>query len=173
MFTYIYIYLILYFLVYIYLLVYLSQIYKVLNIEQMYLTYLFTIIKKYSKFNPVIVLFFLLSGLPPVGFFFVKFNFLLTTYQHTNILFQVLIFSNILLTMFFYLQIFNTNNDSQNLPTLTINALKGNKVLLQQKQLFSEKKYTLHTRCIFFIFFNFFFLFIFPDFFLIFFNYAL
>lgn len=52
-------------------------------------------------------LFFLLSGLPPVFVFFLKFNFLLSALKYNGLLTQSLIFFNLLMSMFFYLQIFS------------------------------------------------------------------
>lgn len=170
MFTYIYLYLILYTITYLYILNYLSHICVINSVEQMYLTYLLNILKIYTKNNPIIYLLFILSGLPPVSFFFVKFNFLITCYHNTNIFVLMLIFFNILLSMFFYLQIFNTGNNMLKVPVKTLLLLKNNKILQKQKFSHSIKNYRFFMQCVFLIFFNFFFIIYFVDLFIIFFN---
>lgn len=54
--------------------------------------------------------FFVLSGLPPVGLFFIKFNFFFFILYQNSIIFLVIIFLFFLLNMLFYAQVFNFRN---------------------------------------------------------------
>ena len=60
-----------------------------------------------SNSNQFMLLFLLLSGLPPVSFFLIKLSFLVKLFSSLSIIMQFLFFLNFLLGMLFYLQIFN------------------------------------------------------------------
>ena len=60
-----------------------------------------------SNSNQFMLLFLLLSGLPPVSFFLIKLSFLIKLFSSLSIIIQFLFFLNFLLGMLFYLQIFN------------------------------------------------------------------
>jgi hypothetical protein len=59
-------------------------------------------------------LLFMLTGLPPFGLFFVKFNIFFFILHNTNIISIVLIFFFFFFNMLFYLQVFNFKNFKKN-----------------------------------------------------------
>lgn len=72
-----------------------------------YITYL----KKYTLYNKLyITIIFLLTGLPPVGLFFVKFTILSLLFKNINIILILIIFIVFFLNMLFYSQIFLIKN---------------------------------------------------------------
>jgi hypothetical protein len=164
MFTYIYIYLTLYVITYFFLLNYLVVICNFKNIESLYLNSILNSLKKYTNLSPAWFLLFTLTGLPPVGFFLIKFNILLTIYSNLNTLIQILIFFNILLTMFFYLQVFNSSNISNN---INVKNLKKNFILKKLNFTSNKKLFTFYVQCTFFIYLNIMFVYYFADVYLI------
>lgn len=79
-----------------------------------------------------------LSGLPPVFVFFLKVNLIALSLRYTSIILQVLIFINLLLGMFFYLQIFSTTGD--HFSSNTLKMLVKDTSLIEAKRLDSSKK---------------------------------
>ena len=69
------------------------------------------ILQKYTNFKGLfLALIFALTGLPPVGLFFVKFNILAFVLYQTHIVVMLGLFFVFFLNMLFYMQIFNTKN---------------------------------------------------------------
>lgn len=134
------------------------------------MSYLFNILRFYTNINPIYMLFFFLSGLPPVGFFIIKFNILLLIYSYINFTAQILIFLNFLLAMFFYLQIFNSLNWNIN-KEVDLTFLKTNKILQTSKYSSTFKVYKFTKNLVIFFIINFFFIFFYIDVFLIFNNF--
>ena len=60
-------------------------------------------------------LFFSLTGLPPVGLFFVKFNIFFSVLNNTHIISSVIMFLFFFLNMLFYSQIFSFKNHKKSL----------------------------------------------------------
>jgi len=168
MFTYIYIYLTLYILTYFLILIYLGILCNFKKIGNLYLTTVFSVLKKYTNLSPAFFLFFLLTGLPPVGFFVIKFNILLNIYSNLNSLIQITVFLNILLTMFFYLQIFNTAN--LKITSLSLKKFKNNSILGKSSANHSKILFNFYLKCSFFIYFNILFIYYFCDIFIIYHN---
>ncbi len=101
-----------------------------------------------------------LSGLPPVFIFFLKVNLLALSLKYTTIFLQVLIFINLLLSMFFYLQIFNTTSDNMSKQNLKLMARDSDLTSINLKT--SIKKYNFYlffTTVLFFSMFSFIFFF--------------
>lgn len=131
----------------------------------MYLISLLNFLKKYTKFTPIILFLFFLTGLPPVGFFFIKLNLLLNLFSNLNIVIYVLVFLNILLTMFFYLQIFTISNKKLKQST---NLFKTLKLLRVNNFQFNNFQLNFYIGCVLYSFFNIFFIYFFADLYLIF-----
>lgn len=73
-------------------------------------------IQKYKvEKNLYLWLFFSLTGLPPVGLFFVKFNLFFFILYQTHILIIFLLFLFFLFNMLFYVQLFNFRNYKKSL----------------------------------------------------------
>lgn len=65
-------------------------------------------IRNYTPYtNQFFIVFLLLSGLPPVFFFFIKLSFLLKIFSSLSIILIITLFINFLCSMIFYLQVFN------------------------------------------------------------------
>lgn len=99
-------------------------------------------------------LFFQLSGLPPVFFFFLKFNILFHIMKHSSFFLQLLVFLNLLLGMFFYTQIFGVTNrvySSFFLKTF----VKNNKILTKNSFVITDKYYTYFNAIHAFLFISF------------------
>lgn len=60
--------------------------------------------------NLIFFLIFMLTGLPPFGLFFVKFNLLAFVLYQTHLFFVVVLFLMFFLNMLFYVQLFNFRN---------------------------------------------------------------
>ena len=164
MFTYIYIYLTLYILTYFFILTYLVSIKNIITIQNLYLTAILNILKKYTKLSPLLLFFFFLTGLPPVGFFFIKFNLLLNLFNNLNFVIYFFIFINILLTMFFYLQVFTISN--KNLKQ-NISLFKNLRILNLNKFKHNNFKLNFYLSSVLYSFFNLFFIYFFTDLYLI------
>lgn len=73
-------------------------------------------IQKYkTEKNLYLWLFFSLTGLPPVGLFFIKFNIFFFVLYQTHILVIFVLFLFFLFNMLFYVQIFNFRNYKKSL----------------------------------------------------------
>lgn len=73
-------------------------------------------IQKYKNFkNLYLWLFFCLTGLPPVGLFFIKFNILFFIFSNTHIFSIIVIFFFFFLNMLFYTQIFAFKNQKKSM----------------------------------------------------------
>lgn len=69
------------------------------------------ILQKYTNFKGLFLfLIFALTGLPPVGLFFVKFNILAFVLYQTHLATMVGLFLIFFLNMLFYMQLFNVKN---------------------------------------------------------------
>lgn len=79
------------------------------------LTNIMVFIQKYipSK-NLIFFLIFSLTGLPPFGLFFVKFNILTFVLYQTHVFFIVILFFMFFLNMLYYAQLFNFKNFKKN-----------------------------------------------------------
>lgn len=108
------------------------------------------------------LLFLQLSGLPPMIFFFIKFNFLLAAIPHTTIIVQLLVFLNTLVSSFFYLNLFSSKNiivNRDDLKSLT----KHNSTIKNNHFNETKLKYNYIYSLLFFYFINFFSIFFFFD----------
>ncbi len=75
------------------------------------LTFYLIFLQKYTNVkNLFFFLVFSLTGLPPVGLFFVKFNILSFVLYQTHIILIIFLFLVFLLNMLFYIQVFNIKN---------------------------------------------------------------
>lgn len=80
-------------------------------LTQFSLTSYLVIIQKYTAMRGIFFFcVFSLSGLPPVGLFFVKFNIFLFLIYQTHFIFIIVLFFIFLLNMFYYIQLFNVKN---------------------------------------------------------------
>lgn len=80
------------------------------------LTFYLAFLQKYTNIkNLFFFLIFSLTGLPPVGLFFVKFNILSFVLYQTHFLLIIFLFLIFLLNMFYYIQIFNIKNFKVNI----------------------------------------------------------
>ncbi len=76
--------------------------------------------------NLFFFLIFALTGLPPVGLFFVKFNILVFIIYQTHIFIAVVLFLMFFLNMLYYLQLFNFKNYKKSLySVLTPDILRS------------------------------------------------
>lgn len=72
------------------------------------------ILQKYTNFKGLfLTLIFALTGLPPVGLFFVKFNILAFVLYQTHIVVIISLFFLFFLNMLFYMQLFNVRNSKK------------------------------------------------------------
>ena len=107
-----------------------------------------------------------LSGLPPVFFFFLKFSFLLSSFNYLTIFLIVLIFINLLLSVFFYLKVYSaTEVKTSNilLKKLTVDSPLS-KTLTKK---FAKREYAFTYFAILFIFISLFSFIFFIDFYFI------
>lgn len=73
-------------------------------------TYLI-ILQKYNIFKNIFFFFiFALTGLPPVGLFFIKFNILAVILYNTHVVCFLVLFVLFFLNMLYYIQLFNIKN---------------------------------------------------------------
>lgn len=73
-------------------------------------------LQKYTNIkNIFFVLVFSLTGLPPVGLFFIKFNILSFVLYQTHILLIIFLFFIFLLNMLYYIQLLNVKNFKTNI----------------------------------------------------------
>lgn len=111
-------------------------------------------------------LIFQLSGLPPVFFFFLKFSFLIGSIEYINLVYVALLFLNIILGTFFYLQIFfSTNTKVDN--NLLRSFVEDSPILVTTKKVNVKKLYSCTYIIVTFLFFNIFSVFFFLDFYVI------
>lgn len=111
MFTLIYLYLLNYIVLYFIILYFTINILNLNLNNNISLNLFISFIKKYFKFNPLLLVLLILSGLPPFSFFIIKVNILLKILENNSLFLIFLIFFNLLLTMFFYLQFFKLTNN--------------------------------------------------------------
>ena len=110
----------------------------------------------------------LLSGLPPVSFFFIKFAFLINVFSTVSFTVSFLLFINFLLGMLFYLQFFNiTKTYTVNKKILLLSNNDSFNILEKQKQHYTTKLYQFWMLYTTVIFFNLFSIIFFFDFFII------
>lgn len=73
-------------------------------------------INRYTKVKELFLFFiFSLTGLPPVGLFFVKFNILTFIFYQTHIIIIIILFIMFFLNMLYYAQLFNIKNFKKNI----------------------------------------------------------
>jgi len=127
-------------------------------------------IKKYTTFQTYFFsLFLCLSGLPPVGLFFIKFNILSFIMSNTHIVCMFFLYIAFLVNMFFYLQLFNFRNFRLNISVNINNIIFS---YFYKNNFFNITNFSFNTFffsffSILFILLSFFFLFFFSDFFFI------
>ena len=142
----------------------LNYIYNTLNlrnIEDYDLNYIILVIKKYTNFSPFFMLFFFLSGIPPVALFFIKFNFLLNAVNTLGLILSILAIFSMLVNMFFYIQIYNTNNKDIDFTKISIKPLKNNKFSYKCTKKYNDQLYKDTRRIVivsFIMFFSIFFM---------------
>ena len=127
-------------------------------------------IQKYTIYKNIFFnLFLCLSGLPPVGLFFIKFNLLAYILNQTHIFVIFILYIVFLANMFFYLQLFNFKNTKVSifklLNTTIFNSWSINTFCCITNHTYLTFSYVYWI--IFFLFFLFFFIFFFNDLFLI------
>jgi hypothetical protein len=80
-------------------------------LTQMSTTTFFIILQKYSNIKNLFFFYiFLLTGLPPVGLFFIKFNILTYVLYQTHLGVAIILFFVFFFNMLFYAQLFNIKN---------------------------------------------------------------
>ena len=80
------------------------------------LTFYLTFLQKYTNIkNLFFFLVFSLTGLPPVGLFFVKFNILSFVLYQVHVVIILFLFLVFLLNMLYYIQLFNIKNFKTNI----------------------------------------------------------
>jgi hypothetical protein len=135
---------------------YLLKNYLTINNSKNSISYIFIYILKFSKLkNLILTLFLSLAGLPPFILFFIKFNYLINLVYKLNFFLIILIFLIFFLNMIFYIQIFFHKNI--NISMKIVKPLKRNNV-----------NFYIIFSSMWFIFFIFFSLFFFSDFFYVF-----
>lgn len=77
---------------------------------------LIVFLQKYKNLKTLYFwLFFSLTGLPPVGLFFVKFNIFFAILNNTHIISSIIVFFFFFLNMLFYSQVFSSKNHKKSL----------------------------------------------------------
>lgn len=168
MLTYIILYIYTYITIYIFLLSFLTYYININSVTKYSLSMFINIIKTYFNFNFFLLIFFFLSGLPPVMFFVLKINILLKIFLNNSFFLNFLIIINFLLSTFFYLQFLT--NIKQDKTLLIKKSLIFNTKQLSIKKNSKFSYSVIYTSCIF-IFFNFFSIFYFLDLYIIFENF--
>lgn len=80
-------------------------------LTQLSVTAYLTIVQKYTNMRGLFFFsIFSLTGLPPVGLFFVKFNIFIFILYQTHFILVIVLFLVFLLNMFYYIQLFNIKN---------------------------------------------------------------
>lgn len=98
----------------------------------------FIYINRYSKFKQIwLMLFFSLTGLPPVGLFFVKFNIIASIIYQTHVLMFIIIFLVFFMNMLYYVQVYNTKNSQKDI----YNLLNHNVFKTYKTNLYNFKQY--------------------------------
>lgn len=134
------------------------------------LTNFIIFIQKYKPTKGIYFwLFFSLSGLPPVGLFFIKFNIFFFVLYQTHIFSVIILFLFFFLNMLYYLQLFNFKNFKKSMyPLLTPNIFilwRNNQFIWSNFSTHSTYSITLFSvNILFFLFFTVIF---FTDYFLI------
>lgn len=143
------------------------------NIQEYTLSTIVAFTINYSQHaNHFILLFLLLSGLPPVAFFLIKLSFLIKLFSTLSLFIQFLFFINFLLSMLFYLQIFNITVKNFTQTTLLLRLKNENHSILSNLHLETQKTfYNFWFFYVLFICFNLLSIFFFFDFYIIFFSF--
>lgn len=96
----------------------------------------FFYLNRYSKFKQLwLILFFSLTGLPPVGLFFIKFNIIAVVIYQAHVVMFVVIFFLFFLNMLYYVQVYSFKNTQKDMYTLINNEI----FKLYKRSLFSYK----------------------------------
>lgn len=107
-----------------------------------------------------------MSGLPPVFFFFLKFSFLSSSFNYLTLFLVILIFLNLLLSVFFYLKVYSaTEVKSSNVLLKKLTADSPLTKTLTKK--YAKREYAFTYMAILFIFVSLFSFIFFIDFYFI------
>lgn len=137
------------------------------NLTQMSFTNVWRGLTTYVKGGWVLkFLIIQLSGLPPVFVFFIKVNLISLSLKFASPFLQLLIFINLLLSMFFYLQIFSTTSDMPSKAILK-DLTQGVSIMKRGELTQSRRKYNFYLFFCFVLFVNLFSFIFFFDFFVI------
>lgn len=166
--TSIYLTLYVYILLSLFILIFNSSIFNV--ISTLSLGNLILFIQKYKTNKTIYLwLFFCLTGLPPFGLFFIKFNILFYILINTHISSVIIIFVFFFLNMLFYSQTFSYKNYKSKLYHIVcpniFNCFRSKNII--NSQFSSYTTYSINLFAINILFFTFFTFILFTDFFLI------
>ncbi len=116
--------------VYVYIFIFLSLLlltFSVLPLQLLTrwsLTFYLVFLQKYTNLKTLFFfLIFSLTGLPPVGLFFIKFNVLSYILYQTHALLIIFLFFVFLANMFYYIQILNVKNFKNNIYSNINNSI--------------------------------------------------
>lgn len=85
------------------------------------------LLQKYTRFKLAFyLLIFTLTGLPPVGLFFIKFNVFIYILYQTHFLIVITLFLIFFCNMIYYIQLFNVKNFKKNIYSNLYNATINN-----------------------------------------------
>jgi NADH:ubiquinone oxidoreductase subunit 2 (subunit N) len=84
-------------------------------------------LQKYTKLKlPFYLLIFMLTGLPPVGLFFIKFNVFIYILYQTHFILVITLFLIFFCNMLYYIQLFNIKNFKKNVYANVYNVTINN-----------------------------------------------
>lgn len=142
MFTYIVLYLVVYFQVLLLVFFYLYNYVGLANLQNYSISKISLFVGNYTNhINKFLLLFILMSGLPPVSFFFIKISFLIKIMPTISFLSQLIFFFNFLLGMFFYLQVLTTTNRVTASVALLQDTSKNTYFILENQKKEKHLKY--------------------------------
>jgi NADH:ubiquinone oxidoreductase subunit 2 (subunit N) len=111
----------------------------------------------YSTYSPYgwVIKFLLLQlgGIPPFFFFVIKMNFVIMSFAFVDIFLVLLIFLNVLLSMFFYLKIFSSQNEHISNETLKELLIHSDAKTLNTRKV-NVRKYFFWMWFYFYVFIN-------------------
>lgn len=142
--------------------------------SQQYLNIFIASTKLYTpRYSLLMLLLFLIAGLPPVGIFFIKFNFLVSASIELTIALQIAIFTNLLLGMFYYLQVFNFTHKLSYLTSRRYKDLKYSAVNVRIRYCLNTVRYEYFYFLLSYLIINFLFIYFFTDVFNLFLNFTI
>jgi NADH:ubiquinone oxidoreductase subunit 2 (subunit N) len=102
------------------------------------------LLQKYTKFKLTFyLLIFTLTGLPPVGLFFIKFNIFVYILYQTHFILVITLFLIFFCNMLYYIQLFNIKNFKKNVYSSIYRTIIKNWYSMQLISL--DNNYTTYT----------------------------